>query len=685
MYQKVMLHKFRLRKRLSRVFHPDNHVLHRRLVRSLWVASAFFVVLAIAVYYQQGAIGFAYDRPYRKDVQKYQTWILQEKERLLQSAQALAADQDISERVHSRDVPTLKNLLMNEQARLGVSGIAAIDQDGVALSRTGVPGARGDVVFQSTAWGRRVALGQPLTTIETGTGYPLILIGAAPILVQGQVKGAIGVADFFDEEFLVHSVSPHLPRGSLIVAYTPTDGYLASNVTDPAQVKLLREYFTPGSDWVRHEQASTLFDISGSQYVGVNLVAPGLETSPGGVVLFFPFHQIGRSILLSLPGLALTITLILNLLVQSRKNFHRYWAWAIVAGVLVSLLRIALTNYFPNRNAQSIAQPPFTIYNSVLSIDPATRVFEQTYEQRAVVRLLTGGETINAVQVRIDFDPKLVTVTQLSTANSLCSPDLIVENRIDPRGYISLICGVKSPGFSGPSGAVAEIVFQPKQAGTAIFHFAPATSVHASDGLGTNVLRTTTDGAYTIVPTVRANEVRGAVVTSPSHPNPNQWYNAADVRFSWTTTATTALFAFDRLPTTIPTGTQAITTRAVRFHVSGDGAYYFHLTTLVGSRVGPTVHRRVMVDATPPEALSILTSDTKVRRGAILRVQLQALDQLSGLQRTFYLKIDRGTFLPVGSNVDVTFEKAGTHKLTLRAFDNAGNYAEASTHVQVRK
>jgi hypothetical protein len=84
-----------------------------------------------------------------------------------------------------------------------------------------------------------------------------------------------------------------------------------------------------------------------------------------------------------------------------------------------------------------------------------------------------------------------------------------------------------------------------------------------------------------------------------------------------------------------------------------------------------------MIDMTPPDAPKILTSETDVPAGQVVRVEFSSKDGLSGLQKNFYVKFNGGLFLPVSSPLIIAYPK-GHHTIIVRAFDIAGNYSDGS-------
>ena len=68
-----------------------------------------------------------------------------------------------------------------------------------------------------------------------------------------------------------------------------------------------------------------------------------------------------------------------------------------------------------------------------------------------------------------------------------------------------------------------------------------------------------------------------------------------------------------------------------------------------------------------------------------MRALVSSADATSGLQRFLYGRINSTLFLPFTPPTSFSFPKAGTYTLTVRAFDQAGNYNETTQTITVTK
>lgn len=98
----------------------------------------------------------------------------------------------------------------------------------------------------------------------------------------------------------------------------------------------------------------------------------------------------------------------------------------------------------------------------------------------------TKGNSVNAVQSYLAFDPKILEVSKTDTEQSFCKfyPE---NNYSNDTGLIKLSCGSPYPGFRGTN-TVQEIEFYPKAIKDADIFLTGESMVLANDGKGTNLL-----------------------------------------------------------------------------------------------------------------------------------------------------------------------------------------------------
>ena len=155
-----------------------------------------------------------------------------------------------------------------------------------------------------------------------------------------------------------------------------------------------------------------------------------------------------------------------------------------------------------------------------------------------------------------------------------------------------------------------------------------------------------------------------------------EWFNLGDYK--------NFAYALDQKPNTIPDGKQTTNKKNLDFTAQNDGIYYFHLTPLVSGYTGATFSIKIMIDTTPPKIPEIKADTTTIKAGETVRLEFFSHgDNVSGLQKNFYISFDGGVWIPTLPQLDIFFE-AGKHTVSLRVFDNAGNFSDTSTAITVQ-
>ena len=613
----------------------------------------------------------------------------------LEQAKEITEEQDINSAIARNDIFTLPALLANEAKKRNLSFLAAVNGFGVNLADIPLTSNRGDYIFQTTAWGRIVARGKEVSTIGTGKVYPLVLLGGEPIINNLKLGGAVFAGNLLNDDYARKFKAKYVSNGTQFMFYSKDDGPLGSSFPNPDDTALLNSYFSVGTDWIQREQTGKVIKLNEETYFVKNYVLTDSEDPQkitGGVLIFLPFNLVNRDFFAS--SLIALIFLLCEILAHAKFHKTNHKKLIISLSIFLSLLLLGATLYFSltefTRQTMIIKKPPFTIYNSTLKFEPDNNVIDQSSEQRIAIKVATGGEAINALTVEVDFDPAQAKVLDILTENSFCRPDLFVEKSIDnDTGKVMITCGLPSPGFNGGEGVVAELLLQPLKIGDFALHFGPSTSVIANDGLGTDVLRQSTDASYRVanfeLQTAQNGQVPPAVqIFSSSHPNSERWYNQRAINFSWPPYQGYQYFyLFDKNPNSIPRGEFSTTENELNLSAKDDGIYYLHVVAFKDGQAGPVSSYKVKIDATIPLPPLILASKTTAEIGEIIRFKFAGSDDLSGLQKGFYVKIDNSILFPVLPQLDIPFYDPGRHIITLRVFDNAGNYRDSILEISI--
>lgn len=148
----------------------------------------------------------------------------------------------------------------------------------------------------------------------------------------------------------------------------------------------------------------------------------------------------------------------------------------LISGVILLLL-VVVTGYFMFRS-----QPPKG--SIALHLPKSFKVGEQI---TVPVIVDTGGETINAAEVYISYDPSKVKINSVDKEGSFFKmwitdqPSFSEETKL-----ISFAGGLPTPGFKG-EGQIGRVTLTPLTKGTVILTFTPQSRALKNDGSGSAI------------------------------------------------------------------------------------------------------------------------------------------------------------------------------------------------------
>ncbi len=332
-----------------------------------------------------------------------------------------------------------------------------------------------------------------------------------------------------------------------------------------------------------------------------------------------------------------------------------------------------------------------------LSFSPASGTFQVGQEFSVKVILDPAGAKVNVAEATINFDNQFLSASNVSkdgSVFSLWTADPTISNS---GGTVTFSGGTPSA-FSAKS-TVVTITFKALKNGTAKVSFSKG-SVLAADGKGTNVYSGGLDATYTIssaapqpsapapssAPSVETPELAPAApkITSSTHPKPDQWYSTSTAKFSWDLPAdiTSIRLSMSKQSDTKPTVAHTPPIDSWETDNLEEGQWYFSAQFKNDFGWGGIGQEKIMIDLTPPLEFSIQLLDQGVHASAP-EISFQTNDELSGMDR-YEVSIgpDISKTLYPGDLVDGAFlipaNPGGNTKITVKAYDKAGNFRESS-------
>lgn len=351
------------------------------------------------------------------------------------------------------------------------------------------------------------------------------------------------------------------------------------------------------------------------------------------------------------------------------------------------------------------------IHAADISISPSTGSYSVGQSFTVTIQTNPQGKSVNAVEAKLSFDNTKLAVTGLSKTGSVFSLWTTEPAYSNSAGTIDFGGGSPSP-FTTKSNLIT-VTFKAIAEGSATVSTASA-SVLAADGLGTDVYTAGSGASYTLTPASTPKPAEEAPAKSEEDPDdsdatitfgdpprapeagstvfldPELWYPTKVGVFTWEVP-----FDVDVLALDISTSSEfepatvydpPIEQLSLNEEMLMDGVQY--LTMQYKNQVGwgAILHRKIMVDTTPPLPFTV-----NVRAGnsatAFPLLTFEAKDETSGVVKYEMSIAD-------GEPVEITPDEAklgyllkdledGTYTVKVVAHDFAGNKTESSSAVLI--
>ncbi|MDO8564825.1 MAG: cache domain-containing protein [bacterium] len=657
---------------------------YRTLIISVLVALATLLGLGFFELYS----GYFSRWQFEAVEEQLQEMLQEDAQAVSRHARDLASSEVVKRYIAGGAVTELLGYTAEESKRLGINFITVTDKEGFVLSRTTLPTFRGDYLPGTTPATASALTGTPFTSLVAGISSPLYIISGVPVIADGVQIGAVFAGHPLDSAYAARAIQTGFGSGIELAFWSRTEGITGSSFADADTAGLLSAYLVPlGNDEVLRSIDRQRVNLNGHMYYAQVLPLKRGTEELGSAIFFLPISLYTSAILLLtlLALFALLLEALIHLYISSaRKEWREHLA--LLFFVLIVLGATALSVALLKSRVLNLKQPPFTIYNATMDFLPAYGIFTRQAEQKMAVRVTTGGERINSARVQVLYDPKVVQVEDILIGNSFCPQELFAEKSIDnKKGEVRISCGVPTPGISGGTSILAELLLQPLQEKEFTLQFGPETGVYADDGLGSNVLRVAQGSSYRIAKQFKifVDGLPEIAVFSPTHPNSARWYRERRMLFTWPHYGDFEYsFVLEREGSTEPVASGITTADFAEVEVADDGHYAFSVSARKGGKEGPVTRVRAQMDMVPPEVPVITASADDVERGEVVRFLFSGADKESGLQGGFYVKFFKGEsdeesiFLPVSPPMFLPFLEKGEFKVRVRVFDKAGNYSE---------
>ncbi len=321
-------------------------------------------------------------------------------------------------------------------------------------------------------------------------------------------------------------------------------------------------------------------------------------------------------------------------------------------------------------------------------VGPASGTFTVGSTFTISVYVNTGGNAVNAIEANLAFPPDKLQVVNPVASTSFISLWVTAPTYSNTDGTIRFQGGLPSPGIKTSGGVISTVTFRVKSAGSALIRYAPTSQVLLNDGRGTNILTSTGTAEFSL----KVPPPAGPIVTSPTHPDANQWYNNPQVQFTWEPTENAIGYSltFDQSAKGVPDDSLDTVATAATVKATGDGVWYFHIRAKAETWGGVT-NLPVQIDATPPAAFTpkfdrvTATVDDSSTLRFLTTDAASGIDHYEVKQVSLTVPNSQGNtlFVEAASPYVVGRLSAGTYQFLVRAFDRAGNVTDGTADLAV--
>ena len=325
-----------------------------------------------------------------------------------------------------------------------------------------------------------------------------------------------------------------------------------------------------------------------------------------------------------------------------------------------------------------------------LAITPNTGVYTSNGTFVAKVVVNTGGQSVNAAEGTISFNPRELSVVSVNRNGSIFSLWVAEPTFSNAAGTINFSGGLPS-GYEGATGNIMTVTFRAAGAGTAKVNF-KSGSVLANDGRGTNILTGMNGANFTIQAqstnsepervieyVAPANTPPAPVVTSDTHSDQKGWSGKTEAVLNWSLPAgvTAVRTLIDTNASSIPTKVYDNPIKTITLSDLDEGVSYFHVQFKNADGWGKVTHYRLGIDSQKPTKIDISTVENTAAANPVQSLLVKVEDQTSSVRR-YMVRVDAADSFEYidetgSSTVVLPKLEPGYHSVIIEAFDQAGN------------
>lgn len=333
-----------------------------------------------------------------------------------------------------------------------------------------------------------------------------------------------------------------------------------------------------------------------------------------------------------------------------------------------------------------------------MSVSPSSGTYNAGSKINISVKVNTEGQSINAVDGTIGFNPSNLEVISVSKNNSILNLWVQDPTYSNVAGNINFGGVVLNPGYSGSNGNIITIAFKVKGDGKADINF-KAGSVLANDGYGTNVLKTMNGASFNIgagniqqqSPDFLKAEAPVVVssfdIFSSTHPDQNKWYSNKNPVFEWQLpdNARSVKLVLAKNPSSPPLIVYNPPISKKELSDVADGVWHFKAQFDIGKISKPASTYKFQIDTQGPVDFTVERVDENDLTNPQPELIFESSDELSGIDH-YEMKIGDDDWFNIEPNLagkpyKLPFQSPGTREVLIKAIDKAGNSTNSNAKV----
>lgn len=157
-----------------------------------------------------------------------------------------------------------------------------------------------------------------------------------------------------------------------------------------------------------------------------------------------------------------------------------------------------------------------SVFAATFSLSPSAGTYSVGQTIAVNVVLATPAQSVNAVSGKLTFNPSLLQAVSISKAGSIIQIWASEPTFSNSEGSVSYEGVVPNPGYQGSNGRIVTIYFKVKTSGVKASVIFGSASALANDGMGTNILKGSTNAEFTLEEAVIPEPVAAPVKPKPT-------------------------------------------------------------------------------------------------------------------------------------------------------------------------